>query len=98
MLWYCRYTWHPTTTAQQVRERVLAQHASGTLSAEKVKGWYNLVGGGAGFVLIESDDPRALNAMLQPTMDLVAWDVHGCYELPYEATIAAFSETVAGTA
>ncbi len=98
MLWYCRYTWHPTTTAAQVRQRVLAQHSAGTLSKEKVKGWYNLVGGGAGFVLIESDDPRELATMLQPTMDLMAWDVHGCYELPYDATIAALQQLATDTA
>ena len=95
MLWYCRFTWLPSTTAQQVRERVLQQHDAGILSKEKVRGWYNLAGGGAGFVLVETDDPRELTSMLQPSMDLVSWDVHAVYELPYEQTIESFRELTA---
>lgn len=98
MLWYCRYTWHPSTTAQAVRERVLAQHAAGTISKEKIKGWYNLVGGGAGFLLVETQNTRELNEMLQPTMDLVSWDVHGCYELPYEETITGLQQMAVANA
>ena len=92
MLWYCRFTWHPQTKAQEVRDRVLQQHDTGVISKEKIKGWYNLVGGGAGFVLVETEDPRELTAMLQPTMDLVSWDVHAVYELPYEQTIDGLRE------
>ena len=92
MLWYCRFTWHSSSTAQQIRDRVLQQHEAGTISKEKIKGWYNLAGGGAGFVLVEVEDPRELTAMLQPTMDLVSWDVHAVYELPYDETIAGLRE------
>lgn len=92
MLWYCRFTWHPTTTAAGVRQRVLQQHDAGTAHPERIRGWYNLAGGGAGFLLVETSDPRELTEMLQPYMDLVSWDVHGCYELPYAATIASMRQ------
>ena len=92
MLWYCRFTWHASTTAQQVRQRVLRQHDAGTAHPERIRGWYNLAGGGAGFLLVETDAPRELTAMLQPYMDLVSWDVHAVYELPYNATIAGIRQ------
>jgi hypothetical protein len=93
MLWYCRFRWHPGTTAQQVRGRVVQQHDAGKNHPEKFRGWYNLAGGGAGFLLIEADDPRELTEILQPYMDLVSWDVHSVYELPYDATIEEFRKT-----
>lgn len=88
MLWYCRFTWNPGTTTDQVRHRVVQQHAAGTNHPEKIRGWYNLAGGGAGFMLVEADDPRELNEILEPYMSLVAWDVHAIYELPYNAVTA----------
>ena len=84
MLWYCRFTWHGGVTAQEVRERVLEQHEAGTTHPDKIRGGYNLAGGGAGFLLVETDDPRELTEMLQPYMDLMSWDVHPIYELKYE--------------
>jgi hypothetical protein len=51
MLWYCRFQWQPGVTAQQVRERVVAQHEAGTNRPERIRGWYNLAGGGAGFLV-----------------------------------------------
>lgn len=96
MLWYCRFQWHPGTTAEQVRRRVVEQHDAGANRPEKIRGWYNLVGGGAGFLLVETDDPAEVTDLLQPYMDLIAWDVHGVYELQYEDTIKRFKETPAG--
>ena len=93
MLWYCRFKWHSSTTASQVRQRVLQQHEAGTNHPERIKGWYNLVGGGAGFLLVESNDPREVTEMFTPYMDLMDVDVHGCYELPYEQTIQAFRQS-----
>ncbi len=84
MLWYCRFTWQEGTNSEIVRERVLKQHAAGTNHPERIRGWYNLAGGGAGFLLIEARDPRELNPILEPYMDLVNWDVRAVYELPYE--------------
>jgi hypothetical protein len=96
MLWYCRFQWHPGTSAEQVRRRVVEQHDAGANRPEKIRGWYNLVGGGAGFLLVETDDAAEVTDLLQPYMDLVSWDVHGIYELPYDATIKRFKETPAG--
>jgi hypothetical protein len=93
MLWYCRFRWHPGTTAQQARSRVLQQHDAGKNHPEKHRGWYNLAGGGAGFLLIEADDPRELTEILQPYMDLVSWDVHAVHELSYDTTIEEFRKT-----
>jgi hypothetical protein len=90
MLWYCRFRWHPNTTAEQVRRKVVEQHDAGKNHPDKIRGWYNLAGGGAGFMLIETDDPRKLTDLLQPYMELVSWDVHAAYELPYEATVESY--------
>lgn len=92
MLWYCRFTWYPGTTAQRVRERVVQQHAAGTNQPEKIRDWYNLVGGGAGFLVIETDDPHDLNVILEPYMDLMAWDVHGIARLPYDRVVARLEQ------
>lgn len=69
MLWYCAYTWHPTTRVQDVRGRILQQDETGSNIPGKIKGWCDLVGGGAGFLLIETDDPQEINALCQPYMD-----------------------------
>ena len=84
MLWYCAFTWFPNTTRQQVAQRVVRQHDAGMTRPERIEGWYNLVGGGAGFLLVEYDDPRELTAFLQPFMDLMSFDVRGVYRLDYE--------------
>lgn len=97
MLWYCRFTWHAGTTAQQVRRRVVEQHDAGANHPEKIRGWYNLAGGGAGFMLVETDDPRELNEMLEPYMNLMSWDVHAAYELPYKQTVDAFRAKIKQT-
>jgi len=97
MLWYCRFTWHPATTAAQVRRRVVEQHEAGANHPERIKGWYNLAGGGAGFILIETDNPHDLTETLQPYMDLVSWDVHAAYELPYEQMIEDFRKQIQET-
>ena len=94
MLWYCRFTWNAGTTAQRVRERILQQHEAGTTRPERIRGWYNLAGGGAGFLLVEGEDPRELTQFLEPYMDLVSWDVHAVYELEYDKAIEAIRQTV----
>ena len=92
MLWYCRFSWHSGTTANEVRRRVVECDRSGTNHPEMIRGWYNLAGGGAGFLMIECNDPRQLNEILEPYMDLMSFDVHGCYELPYRETINSFQQ------
>lgn len=81
MLWYCSFTWFPNTTRQQVAQRVVQQHDAGRNHPERIKGWYNLVGGGAGFLLVDYDAPRKLTAFLQPFMDVMSFDVRGVYPL-----------------
>jgi hypothetical protein len=89
MLWYCRFKWYPGTRVEQVRRRVLEQDTAGTNHPEKIRGWYNLAGGGAGFVLIDTDQPDELTEILEPYMDLMSWDVHAVYELSYKDTVEA---------
>jgi hypothetical protein len=90
VLYLCQFTWFPHTKPEEVRKRILQQHDAGLNHPERIKGWYNLAGGGAGFLLAEYDDPRALTDFLQPYMDLMAWDVRAVYQNDYEATLDAF--------
>ena len=53
MLFYCRFTWYPGTTREAVGRRLLEQDNLGAGHPERIKGWYTLAGGGAGFLLIE---------------------------------------------
>ncbi len=94
MLWYCAYTWHPTTTIQQVRGRILQQHEAGTNLPNKMRGWYDMVGGGAGFMLVETDSPQEINDLCQPYMDLMDWDVRALNALDYNAAIEHFRQQV----
>ncbi|WP_371812732.1 DUF3303 domain-containing protein [Saccharopolyspora sp. ASAGF58] len=87
MLWYCRFRWHQNTRADDVRRRVLEQHDAGTNKPDKIRGWYNLAGGGSGFLLVDTDDPHELTDLLQPYMDLVSWDVHAVYEVTYQEMV-----------
>lgn len=94
MLWYCAYTWHPGTTREQVRQRIVQQHDAGTNPSDKIRGWYDMVGGGAGFLLVETDNPQAVNDFLMPYMDLMAWDVRGVNALQYDQAIERFRQAV----
>jgi hypothetical protein len=87
MLWYCRFTWYPGVTRAQVAQRVVQQHDAGLNHPDRIRGWYNLVGGGAGFLLVETDKPQELTAFLQPYMDLIRWDVHAVQQLDYPTQI-----------
>jgi hypothetical protein len=87
MLWYCRFEWHANTTREHVARRIVQQHDAGANHPERIKGWYNLAGGGAGFLLVETDHPQDLTAFLQPYMDLMDFDVHAVYPLNYEQQI-----------
>ena len=84
MLWYCAFTWYPHTKRREVAQRIVQQHDAGTNRPERIRGWYNLAGGGSGFLLVESDDPRELTAFLQPYMDLMSFDVRAVYQLDYD--------------
>jgi hypothetical protein len=83
VLYYCEFTWFPGTSREEVAQRVVEQHDAGKNNPEHIKGWFNLVGGGAGFLLVDYDDPREVTAFLQPYMDLMSFDVRAIYELEY---------------
>ena len=94
MLWLCSFTWFPNTKREQVAQRVVQQHDAKLNHPERIKGWYNLVGGGAGFLLVETNDPREVTAFLQPYMDLMSFDVRGAYEVNYTERIKELREIV----
>lgn len=87
MLFYCEFTWFPGTTRKDVAERVVQQHESGLNKPQNIKGWYNLVGGGAGFLIVDYDDPKELTAFLQPYMDVMGFDVRAITENTYDGTV-----------
>ncbi len=87
-MFLCEFTWYPGTSRQEVAQRVVAQHDAGANNPERIKGWYNLVGGGAGFLMVDYDDPRELTAFLQPYMDLMSFDVRAINQLDYDERIS----------
>ncbi len=95
MLFYCEYTWLPGTTQQRVAERFQQQEEAGLHHPEKWRGWYALTGGGAGFLVVETNDEREVTAMLQPYMDVLKWDVRSIYELKYETMKEQLRQTAA---
>ena len=80
MLYFCQYTWHPGATLKDVRQQQAGLAPVLEESGIKVRGYYGLVGGGAGFLLLEAGSPEALNDLLVPTMKHLAWDVRQVIE------------------
>ncbi len=87
MLFLCQFTWYPGAKREEVARRVVAQHDAGANNADRIEGWYNLAGGGAGFLLVNYDDPRELTAFLQPYMDLMSFDVRAVTRNEYAESI-----------
>jgi hypothetical protein len=87
MLFYCQFTWFPGTSRENVAKRVVQQHDAGSNNPDRIKGWYNLAGGGAGFLIVDYDDIRELTAFLQPYMDLMSFDVRAISEIDYKERI-----------
>ena len=96
MRYYCAFTWFPHVSREMVARRVVEQHDAGKNNADRIEGWYNLAGGGAGFLLVDYDDPRELTAFLQPYMDLMAFDVRAVYELAYDDRIEELRKVAEG--
>ena len=92
MLYLCEFTWFPGTTRAQVAKRIVQQHDAGENRPERITGWYNLVGGGAGFLIVDYDDPKEVTAFLQPYMDLMSFDVRAITQNDYEETIKQLRE------
>ena len=95
MLFYCQFTWFPGTSRAEVARRVVQQHEAGANRPERIRGWYNLVGGGAGFLLVDYDDPAELTAFLQPYMDLMSFDVRAVTQNEYGETINRLRQVAA---
>jgi hypothetical protein len=87
MLYLCQFTWFPGTKREDVAARVVQRHDAGKNFPERIKGWYNLAGGGAGFLIVDYDDPKELTEFLQPYMDLMSWDVRAITENTYKTRI-----------
>ena len=62
MLFYCRFTWYPGVNRAMVARRLIQQHELGTNHPERIKSWYTLAGGGAGFMIVEADLPHEVSA------------------------------------
>jgi hypothetical protein len=88
MLFYCRFTWYPGTSRKDVAARVVQQDQLGTNNPERIKGWYTLAGGGAGFLLIEAKTAEEVSEIVQPYMDLMSWNCHAVSQNSYEETLA----------
>jgi hypothetical protein len=97
MLYLCEFTWFPGTTRADVAARLVRQHDAGANHPDRIKGWYNLVGGGAGFLIVDYDDPHELTGFLQPYMDLMSFDVRAITENAYEPTVAQLREVAKQT-
>jgi hypothetical protein len=95
MLFYCAYTWFPKTRPEQVWERVIHQDDVKANQPEQIRDWYDLAGGGAGFLIIETDDLRDLTAILRPYMDLMGWDVRAISRNDYDTTIQQIRDALA---
>lgn len=79
MLYYCAYTWNQGTTQADV-DRQLRAVMDGKPLGATIRGYYDLVGGGAGFLILETDDPNAVATLLTPFMDVMRWDVRAIVE------------------
>jgi hypothetical protein len=87
-----RYTWHPGTTLDQITALMAEGAAREAASDVTVRGYYGLVGGGAGYFLLEADEPQRINDDLVPSMGLVAWDVRQVIERDWAKELAAAVE------
>jgi hypothetical protein len=96
MLFYCEFTWYPGTTREEVGQRLIEQHDAGANNPDRIKGWYNLAGGGAGFLIVDYDDIGELTAFLQPYMELMSFDVRAINQLNYDERITALRAVVSG--
>jgi hypothetical protein len=91
MLYLCEYTWQPGKSAEEIGRRFLELSETED-PALTFRNWYVIVGGGAGVVIVETDDPTAINRALTPWMDLVSWDVRAVFETTMEETRQATRE------
>lgn len=94
MLFYCRFTWYPGTSRDEVARRVVEQDGLNNDFAARIKSWHTLVGGGAGFLMIEGDTPHDISSILEPYMDLMSWDVHAVTSNSYKEKVAELKKQI----
>jgi hypothetical protein len=92
VLYLCQFTWQPHVSAQQIAQRFLEIDQSGIVQKDTIRGWYTLVGGGAGVLIVETDDPAELTQAMTAWMDLVSWDVRAVVETSYDQQLALIQE------
>jgi len=92
--YYCEYTWNQGTTQAAV-DRRLVELLDGKPLGAAIRGYYDLVGGGAGFLILETDDPGDVAALLTPFTDLMRWDVRAIVARDLQQSIAAARKDVA---
>ena len=97
MFYYCSFTWFPHVGREMVAQRMVKQHDAGQNNPDKIIGWYNLAGGGAGFLIVKYDDPREVTRFLSPYMDLMSFDVRAIYELDYDERIKELRDLASGS-
>lgn len=88
MLYHCAYTWNQGTTEEKIRQ-LIADVPDSAGDGVSVQGYYPFVGGGAGVLLVEAEEPEALRAFLVPSMELIHWDVWAVTAGDWEQEIAA---------
>ena len=71
-----------------------SQHDAGKNNPDRIVGWYNLAGGGAGFLIVEYDNIDELTGFLQPYMDPLSFDVRAINQVDYDERIEALRRLV----
>jgi hypothetical protein len=94
MLFYCRFTWYPVTSREEVARRVVEQDGINNDFSGRIQSWHTLVGGGAGFLMIEGDKPQDISEILEPYMDLMSWDVHAVTSNTYREKVAELKKQI----
>ena len=97
MLYYCSFTWFPHVSREMVAKRFVEQHDAGENNPDRIEGWYNLAGGGAGFLIVDYDDPKDVTRFLSPYMDLMSFDVRAIYPLEYKDRIKELRQIATGS-
>ena len=92
MLYYGAHIWKTGTTREQVGRHLIEEADAGRLRLEGVRGSYGLVGGGAGFLLVEADDPTEVNRALTPSMHLMRWDVRALIPFDLAKDVETFRQ------
>ena len=94
MLYSCASTWNPGVTMEEVAPALLEHHDARTMHPESIRGYYGLVGSGAGFLILEVENPYTFTEMLGPLMRLMTWDVRAIVAYDYHQDIEEFRQAL----